>query len=108
MAAERHRIRRTVIGLFVALVVLEGFAQPAQADTGGLVGAVQDVFGAVVAIPFGAVAGTFNGPPVVGTVFGAVGGALQGILLTARGALKLVGVAIPLAAKAAPLIPLLL
>ena len=49
-------------------------------------------------------AGTFGGPPILGTVFGLLGGTLRGVMMVARGALELV----PVAAKLAPLIPVFL
>ena len=73
-----------------------------------LTGGVMDLVGGVFAIPMGILRGTFGGPPIIGTIGGALQGALQTVALTTRGAFELVGVAIPLAAKVAPLIPLFL
>lgn len=67
-----------------------------------------DIVGGVFAIPMGVLGGTFGGPPIIGTIGGALRGTLQAVGLTTRGAFKLVGVAVPLAAKVAPLIPLFL
>ena len=49
-------------------------------------------------------AGTFGGPPILGTAFGLIGGTLRGAMMVTRGALEL----IPVAAKLAPLIPVFL
>ena len=73
-----------------------------------LTGGIMDLVGGVFAIPMGILQGTFGGPPIIGTIGGALQGTLQAVALTTRGALELVGVALPLAAKIAPLIPLFL
>jgi len=59
-------------------------------------------------IPRATLAGTFGGPPIIGTVFGLVGGAFNTVGLLTKGAIEVVGSAIPLATKLAPLIPLFL
>ena len=82
-------------------------AQPARAEN-NLVGGISDIIGGALSIPLGAIAGTLSGPPIIGTVGGALAGAANTLSLTARGVLRLVGVAIPTAAQLAPLIPLFL
>jgi len=58
-------------------------------------------------IPRSTLAGTFNGPPLIGTALGAVGGAINGIGYVTQGAFEILGSAIPLAKAVAPfLIPI--
>ena len=78
------------------------------ASSNELFGGIGDLVNGVLAIPAGVLGGTLNGPPIIGTIGGALRGALATLGYTARGALRLMGVAIPLAAKAAPLIPIFL
>ena len=81
---------------------------PAQAALGDLVGGVGDIISGALAIPVETLAGTVQGPFILGTVGGILRGALRTVGYATRGALRVVGAAIPLAAKAAPLIPLFL
>ena len=98
-------MKRAAWAVMVASVLLVVAPATCYASlTGGIINLVRGVF----AIPMGIFSGTFGGPPILGTVGGALQGTLQAVALTARGALELVGVAIPLAAKVAPLIPLFL
>lgn len=101
MAGSRSR----VIGLVFALVLL-GSPQPARANE--LMGAVGDVVGGALAIPMGILGGTIRGPFILGTLGGALRGTFNAIGLTTRGALRLTGVALPFAARLAPLIPVFL
>ena len=97
-------LRACVLAGLLALAIP---AAPCRADN-GLVGGIVDLVSGVFAIPMGVLGGTFSGPPIIGTVGGALQGTLQAVSLAARGTLKLVGVAVPLAAKVVPLIPLFL
>ena len=109
MADSRSRaMRRIAVGaLLFALFI--GPAQAVRADeVGGIMAAFSDIFSGVMAIPMGIIGGTFGGPPIIGTVGGAMMGAVNTLSYTLRGVLRLVGVAIPLATKAAPYLPLLL
>ena len=100
---------RTLFFIFCLFVAFASSADSVQANPAGqVVAAVGDVINGVVSIPVGIIAGTVSGPPVIGTVGGALLGALNTISCVTRGALRLVGAAIPLAAQAAPLIPLFL
>jgi hypothetical protein len=87
--------------LAVVAVLLVVPASPASASLGaGLQYLVAGVFEPVRQT----LAGTFGGPPILGTAFGLLGGTLRGALMVTRGALEL----IPVAAKLAPLIPVFL
>lgn len=92
----------------MAFVLAVGpLAGTARADN-NLIGGIADIVGGALSLPVGILQGTMSGPPILGTLGGAVGGALNTITLTTRGVFRLLGVAIPLAAKIAPLIPLFL
>ena len=106
MAGKRARVRALVV---VAAIVVAWAAPMRQAAAAnGLMGGIGDILGGVLSIPMGILAGTMSGPPILGTVGGALAGSLNAVSLTTRGLLKLVGVAIPTAAAVAPYIPLFL
>jgi len=67
-----------------------------------LFGGVGDVVQGAFAIPMGTLAGTLGGPPVIGTMVGAVTGAFGTAYYTTRGAFRIAGSVIPLARAAAP------
>lgn len=81
---------------------------PAASQAGEFVSAVGDLVAGVLSVPVGVLAGTVNGPPIIGTVGGALQGAASTVGYTLRGALRLIGVAIPAAASVAPYIPVFL
>ena len=58
----------------------------------------------VLQIPLQILAGTFSGPPVVGTAFGAVNGVVRGLGLVTHGALELVSSGLGIAKAAAPFV----
>ena len=108
--AKAARVLRIalVVGLVVILISGPG-AAPAHADeVGGLLGGVGDILSAAFALPVGILQGTMSGPPIIGTIGGVLGGTLNTVSLALRGVLRLAGVALPLAAKVAPLLPLFL
>ena len=97
--AARH-VRCIVVTAVIA-VLLVAPASPASASLGaGLAYLIGGVFEPVRQT----LAGTFGGPPILGTAFGLIGGTLRGAMMVTRGALEL----IPVAAKLAPLIPVFL
>lgn len=109
MAGRRPWGRRMVaVSCLAGLLSVTALPQAAHADNPGLLGGVEDLMGAVFALPLDTLAGTFTGPPILGTVGGALHGAFRTLGLAMRGTLKVVGFAIPFAAKAAPLIPVFL
>ena len=99
--------RWLIVGCCVAGLVVAARAPAARADD-GLLGGVADIVTGALSIPAGAIAGTLTGPPILGTVTGALLGALNTLSLTTRGVLRLAGVAIPLVARLAPLLPIFL
>lgn len=103
-----NRSRRVllVVGMVAAWLVAAPIPS-AHADN-DLIGGIGDIISGALSIPAGILSGTLSGPPVIGTVGGAVFGALNTVSLATRGVLRLVGVAIPIAASAAPYLPLFL
>ena len=95
-------------GLFaVALVVSLVIAKPPVAHADLLRGIMRMV-GGVFEVPKDVLAGTFGGPPIIGTVGGAFAGVLRGAAMIVGGALETTISAIPVAAKLAPYIPVFL
>jgi len=101
-------MKRLLMTLGIAMILTGSpLGQTAHAQN-ELLGGVADIVSGALSLPAGVLAGTLGGPPVIGTISGAVFGALNTISLTLRGALRLVGVAIPVAASLAPLLPIFL
>jgi hypothetical protein len=75
------------------------FAAPAEA---GILRGIQEIVTGVVNVPLQTLAGTFNGPPVVGTAVGALQGLAGGLGLVASGALNIGFGALGLAKAVAP------
>ena len=99
--------RRLLVGCCVLGLVVAARAPAARADD-GLLGGVADIVTGALSIPAGAIAGTLNGPPILGTITGTLLGVLNMLSVTSRGVLRLAGVAIPLATRLAPLLPVFL
>ena len=87
----------------VTILVIGGPAKPVYAQP-DLFGAISDLVMGALALPIDVLAGTMSGPPILGTVNGALGGAFQTLAFATRGAFRLLGVALPLAEKAAPFV----
>jgi hypothetical protein len=93
----------TLTGAAAALLLVMLFAAAPAAEAGLLRG-VQEVVSGVLQVPLSTLAGTFQGPPVAGTLFGAVNGLFSGLGLVTSGALNLAGGALGLAKSVAPLL----
>ena len=89
------------------VVVILLVARPVPADADILRGLLR-IIGGVLEVPRATLAGTFSGPPILGTAVGLLSGTLNGLGMVAGGALETVISAIPFAAKLAPLIPVFL
>ena len=99
-------MKRTGFAAVVLLVLLTVLVAPAEA---GIIKGLQEIVVGVLQVPISTIAGTFSGPPVLGTVFGAVNGLLSGVGLVADGALNVAFGAFGLAKTVAPfLLPFLL
>ena len=93
-------------GLILGVVILLLAAGPAEA---GILRGIQEIVTGVVQVPLSTLAGTFQGPPVIGTAVGALQGLAGGLGLVASGALNIGLGALGLAKTAAPfLLPFLL
>ena len=75
--------------------------QTAHAALGRALGSL---IAGLIEIPRATLAGTFGGPPVVGTVFGLLSGAVNTVGYLANGTLELAGSAIPLAKTIGPML----
>ena len=95
--ALRRLTRRLAPIVFVAGLLLA--APAAHAD---IVRGVTKIIGGVLALPMSVLAGTFNGPPIIGTLVGAVNGVFSGVGMVLGGALDVASSAIPLAKAVAP------
>ena len=67
-----------------------------------IVRGVEEVVSGVLQVPFSIIAGTFSGPPILGTLFGAVRGLVGGTGLVAHGALELLSSAVSVAKTIGP------
>jgi len=75
----------------------------------GLVRGIQEIIVGVLQVPISTLTGTFSGPPIAGTVFGAVNGLLNGVGLVAHGTLELVASGLSIAKAVGPyVLPFLL
>ena len=89
--------------LLVGLVL---FTPPAEA---GIVRGVQEIIAGVLQVPLSTLAGTFGGPPIAGTLFGAASGIFNGVGLVASGVLNVAFGALGIAKSVAPyVLPFLL
>lgn len=95
-------------GIFAVAVIVGTLLVQTPAEAGLLRG-LQYLAAGVFEIPRSVLVGTLSGPPILGTAFGAVGGAMRTVGYALGGTLELLGTAIPLAKKAVPLaLPFLL
>jgi len=85
---------------FIVLVIgLAGMAPPAHANVFHALG---NIIGGVLQLPIQILTGTFGGPPVIGTIGGALSGTVQGIGMVLGGTMELAGDGFELAKTAAP------
>ena len=74
-------------------------AVPAQAD---VIRGLGKIVAGVFAIPISTVAGTFGGPPILGTLMGLANGTINTVGLIAGGTLEVAASAVPVAKAVAP------
>ena len=100
-------MRRRLFVLAAAACCLT-LSAPAPAEA-ALFRGIQEVVMGILQLPISTLVGTFSGPPIIGTLMGAVTGAIGGVGLVAHGALELAASGIGLAKTAAPyVLPFLL
>ena len=89
----------------VVTIVITLLARPSVAHA-DLVRGLMRMVGGVLEIPRATMVGTFTGPPIVGTALGMLMGVVNGVTMVASGLVETVVSAVPLALKAAPLVPI--
>ena len=101
----KRRGRCVLIGVLFSLIAAGGLATAPQAEA-DIVRGIQKIIGGVLSIPMSTLAGTFNGPPIIGTLVGALGGTVNGVGMLLSGVMDLAASAVPVAKTVAPyLIP---
>ena len=97
--------RRVKSFAVVVIIVAIALINPPAAHADILRGLLR-VVGGVLEVPRSALVGTFSGPPVFGTVVGMLAGAVNGVGMVVGGGIEVAASIVPLAMKAAPLIPI--
>ena len=99
-------MRRASIVVTALAVVWMAFAPSAEA---AIVRGIASILAGILQVPIRTLAGTFTGPPILGTVFGAANGLIQGVTMVASGTLDLAFSAVDLAKTYGPyVLPFLL
>ena len=99
--------RRLTAGFVIVGLLL--FQPAVWADVAGeVVGGFTDLLTGIFAIPMGILQGTMSGPPIVGTVAGALTGTFHALSSTLGGVYRLIRAAVPVAGAAAPYLPFVL
>jgi hypothetical protein len=101
-------LRRITAAALALSVLAAASLWPAPAAHANVFGALADLFQGVIALPMNVLAGTFSGPPVIGTINGVLAGTVNTLSYTTRGLLGLAGAAIPAASALAPFLPFVL
>ncbi len=91
-------VRFAAAALFIGVIL---FAPPAEA---GIVKGIQEIVAGVLQVPLSTIAGTFGGPPIAGTLFGAASGLFNGVGLVASGVLNVAFGALGIAKTVAPFV----
>ena len=94
-------LRRLTAWFAVVAAVWLLAAPPAHA---GLVSGIGRIVAGVFQLPLSTLVGTLSGPPVLGTVFGAVNGAIGTVTMVTGGVFEVAAAAIPWARAAAPFV----
>lgn len=90
------------------VVLAAALLLPAPTAQAGVVRGIMSIVAGVLEVPRSTIAGTFGGPPIVGTLLGVVNGTFRGVALITHGVLETVVSSVGLAKKYAPLIPIFL
>ena len=96
VAGSRRRI-----GVFIGVAAISVLWNTTPAEAAVLRG-LQEIITGILQVPLSTLAGTFGGPPVVGTVAGVLSGLVNGIGLVAHGALELAASGVSIAKTVAP------
>ena len=95
----------SAILFFVGFFLIAAPAQPARAD---IVGGAADIVVGALSLPFEILKGTLTGPPVVGTLIGAVNGSIHTVGYATRGLFRIAQGAVPLVMKLLPFLPMMI
>ena len=110
--SEKRRAAKNqwhVPATLVAGVVLSSCFVAAPLAHADLLRGVGKIVSGVFAVPLSTLAGTVSGPPIIGTLLGAISGTVNGVGLVVGGAFEVAASAIPIAKAAAPyVLPFLL
>ena len=87
----------------MAAVVLSLWLGGGTAEA-AIIRGLQEVIGGILSVPVSTLDGTFHGPPILGTLIGAVNGLIGGVGLVAHGELELGISAVSVAKTVAPFI----
>ena len=105
MGSETKTTKSLSVAAALAVCLL-CFAATAEANP---ISGIFKIIGGVLQVPLSMLVGTFSGPPILGTAFGAVNGVIQGLGMVASGALELVSDGVGVAKTVGPyLIPIFL
>ena len=91
--------RRRGLAPLVGVAVLLLAPPSAHAD---IIRGLTKIVAGVLTVPVSVLAGTFNGPPIIGTLAGAFSGTINGVGSVLSGVLDVASSAIPLAKAVAP------
>ena len=86
----------------IAIAVVASLTGATPEAHAGIISGVQKIVMGVLPIPVSTLMGTFSGPPILGTVMGALNGTISGVGLVLGGVFDIASGAIPLAKAAAP------
>ena len=101
--------KTTVSSLGAGTVVWLVLLLCAPSAEANVIRGIGKILSGVLLVPLSTLAGTFSGPPLVGTIAGAFNGTVQGVGLVASGALELANSGVAVAKTVAPyLLPFLL
>ena len=103
----RQSGRNFILVITVAFALV--CAMPAQRSDAALnevVAGVGDLVSGVFALPMTVLKGTLSGPPVIGTLNGAIAGTFYTLGLAARGTVRIIRGGIPIAVKLLPFLAL--
>ena len=103
MALRRINVRcLTPKGCLAPLVCVAVLLVAPPAAHADIIRGLTKIIGGVLSVPMSVLSGTFNGPPVIGTLVGAVNGVVGGVGSVLSGVLDVASSAIPIAKVVAP------
>lgn len=105
----KQALRRSTLMLSWVLGGVGLWLLPAASAEADIVRGVQEILSGVLQVPLSTLTGTLSGPPILGTLFGAINGLFRGVGLLAHGTLELASSGVAAAKAVGPyLLPFLL